>query len=380
MKVGILTFHNSANYGAAFQAYATQEGLNNLGVEGEIINYTNSYRRGGYGIKKLFLRELRKGGILTAVKALAGAPLIELRKRRFNKFYRKRLKLSKEEYFNAEQLNTTPPIYDYYLVGSDQVWNYDHNGCDMSYLLDFVSDKNRTLSYASSFGLDSIADELKEDYARLLGSIRALSVREKVGADIVKSLTGRDVPVVLDPVFLLSKKHWQDIAKHTNRIDQPYILLYTTKSTYYDDFLRTTGYNIERWHIAHLTTSPRLKDILDSKTKLVFAASPEEFLGLVENSKLVLTSSFHGTALSIIFHKQFVSFLANNKGKDARITDLLNRLGLKNRIFHNDMTQEQVDKQIDYETVQNKLEDLRKKSLSFLQQAMNLPIKDKQRD
>jgi len=379
MKVGILTFHNAVNYGAVLQAYATQEALLDLGVEAEIIDYTNSERREMYNVRYL-IRRSQKNGFLAVVKVLMGIPLIILRKKKFYKFYCKNFNLTDREFRSPKQLETELPKYDYYVVGSDQVWNHEHNGNDMSYMLNFVSEKEKKVSYASSFGLDSIPEELKNDYSRFLSDIHSLSVREKSGADIVELLISRKPPIVLDPVFLLSREHWQHVAKCTHRINEPYILLYTTKATYYDDFLRATGYDIKGYHIAHLTTSPRLKDMLDSKTKLVFTASPEEFLGLVENAKLVLTSSFHGTALSIIFQKQFVSFLSNNKGKDARITDLLNRLGLKNRIFHDDITQEQVDKQICYEMVQNKLEDLREKSLSFLRQAMNLSVKDKQRD
>jgi len=379
MKVGILTFHSAANYGAVLQAYATQEALLELGVDAEIIDYANSKRREMYDIRYL-VRRTRKNGLFAVLKVLAGTSLIVLRKKKFRKFCHKNYHLTDRKFHTPEQLKTELPKYDYYMVGSDQVWNYENNGKDMSYLLDFVSEKDKTISYASSFGLASIPEELMTDYTRCLNGIKWLSVREKAGADIVESLIDKKKPVVLDPVFLLTKKRWGNVAKFTNQVREPYILLYTTKATYHDDFLRATGYDVKRYHIAHLTTSPRLKDMLDSKTKLVFTASPEEFLGLVENARLVLTSSFHGTAMSIIFQKQFITFLSNNKGKDARITDLLNRLGLTNRIFHDDITQEQVDKQICYEIVQNKLEDLREKSFSFLQQAMNLSVKDKQCD
>ena len=375
MKVGILTYHNTVNYGAALQAYATQEKLVQLGIAAEIINYTNAYRRSSYSILQLMRRGLRDGQKILAVKVLLGTPLIKLRKKRFAQFYRKRLKLSSKEYTTADQLKADPPQYDCYIVGSDQVWNYDHNGCDMSYLLDFVEDADKTMSYASSFGLSSINPVFQCDYARLLGRIRSLSVREKDGAELVKSLTGREASVVLDPVFLLTKEQWENVADNSIGIKNPFILIYTTKRSHYENFLRVAGQMVKGAHIAHLTTSTRLKDFFEPMTKVVFAASPGKFLGLIKNAGLVLTSSFHGTALSVIFEKQFVSFLAGNEGKDARIVGLLDQLGLNDRIFSYSMTPAQVDNKICYKAVQRRLDLLRKESIGFLENAINISNK-----
>ncbi len=377
MKIGILTFHNTLNYGAALQTYATQAALNKLGVENEIIDYTNEFRRQLYSEKKLILRSLKNRQILGAVRTLAGTPFIKRRKKNFDKFYRERVAVSKEKYFSADQLKATPPKYDYYMVGSDQVWNYDHNGQDMSYLLDFVSDKAKTISYASSFGLDSISENVKDDYIRLLGSIQYLSVREKMGSKIIQSLTGRIPSVVLDPVFLLNKNQWQNITDDNIGKSEPYILLYTTKAKHYRDFLRITKYDSYGIRVVHIGTSMRLCDMFKRNTNISFASSPEKFLGLIKNAKLVLTSSFHGTAFSILFKKQFVSFRGNNLGKDARIVELLGDLGISDRLFHDKMTADQVNKQICYESVQEKLERLREESMRFLHQALTSGIEDK---
>ena len=377
MKIGILTFHNTLNYGAALQTYATQAALNKLGVENEIIDYTNEFRRQLYSEKKLILRSLKNRQILGAVRTLAGTPFIKRRKKNFDKFYRERVAVSKEKYFSADQLKATPPKYDYYMVGSDQVWNYDHNGQDMSYLLDFVSDKAKTISYASSFGLDSISENVKDDYIRLLGSIQYLSVREKMGSKIIQSLTGRIPSVVLDPVFLLNKNQWQNITDDNIGKSEPYILLYTTKAKHYRDFLRITKYDSYGIRVVHIGTSMRLCDMFKRNTNISFASSPEKFLGLIKNAKLVLTSSFHGTAFSILFKKQFVSFRGNNLGKDARIVELLGDLGISDRLFHDKMTADQVNKQICYESVQEKLERLREESMRFLHQALTFGIEDK---
>jgi len=167
-----------------------------------------------------------------------------------------------------------------------------------------------------------------------------------MGADIIRSLTGRTASVVLDPVFLLNNKQWKKFADDNIGLREPYILLYTTNSNYYKDFLRITKYDTNNMRVVHIGTSAGIGDVLKRKTKIVFSSNPEKFLGLIKNAKLVLTSSFHGTAFSILFQKQFVSFRGNNLGKDARIVELLGKLGIGNRVFSDEMTEDQIEQEI----------------------------------
>lgn len=374
MKVGILTYHDTTNYGAALQAYASQAALNSMGVDAEIIDYTNEFRSKIYSIRNRLRRQIRNGELATALKTLLGAAIIHKRKKRFAVFFAGRLKCSTNSYRSDNDLRTNCPYYDYYLVGSDQVWNEYNNGGDLNYLLDFVHNKKRTLSYASSFGATHISNDRKSDYARLLGSMQAISVREGTGADLVLQLTGRRPPVVLDPVFLLDQCVWNQIADNARVSRHPFILIYVTTTNFVNEFLRSTKYEFRGRRLAIVTSNVQLRDVFNLTSRLYVATSPDVFLALIRNADLILTSSFHGTALSVIMEKQFVSFLKDDKGRDSRIVDMLASLGLSDRIYSPAMTARMVEQKINYHNVNTKLALLRNQSGRFLREALHLDV------
>ena len=370
MKIGIITYHDTLNYGAALQAYATQAALRALGVDAEIIDYTNEIRSAFYSVRHRFQGQLRRGQFGLALKTLLGAPLIQRRQRHFSLFYREHLRLGPRRYVRREDLKNAPPAYDAYVAGSDQIWSERNNGGDLNYLLDFVRDSGKTLSYASSFGAVRISDRLCADYARLLGRIRSLSVRERSGADLVFKLTGRRPPVVVDPVFLLDDSEWSRLAATQIPVAPPYVLVYVSQPRFLDDFLRTTGYGLQPRRVVHIASTLHPSDLVRKGTTLCLTASPETFLGLIRGADLILTSSFHGTAFSVLMNRPFVSFLANDAGRDARIVDLLANLGLSDRIHGPAMTAASVGRPIDFKAVNEKLARLRQQSIDFLREAL----------
>ena len=377
MKVGILTYHDTANYGAALQAYATQYALARLGVDSEIIDYTNEYRQGSYSVQKRFLMEVGQGRYLQAAKTLAGMPMILSRAKKFSAFYRSHLKMGDSVFRTMKALRENPPDYDVYLAGSDQIWNVRNNGGDLNYMLDFVSDKRKTVSYASSFGLEGIPEEFKKKFAGPLSQIRQISVRENTGAKLVKELTGRKPEVVLDPVFLPEKSHWQSFVKEVNDCKSPYILLYTSKAGYLSEFRETTGYDPGQYDIVHIGTDLSLTDLIDRHIRVRSTKGPERFLGYIKNAHLVLTSSFHGVVFSILMERPFVVFLSGDYGRDSRIVELLFALGLSDRIFSPKMSRDIVMHEIDYRAVNKRVAALRKKSLNFLENALQQACVDK---
>lgn len=376
MKVGILTYHDTVNYGAALQAYATQAALTNMGVYSEFIDYINEHRRGNYSVQKRFFNQLRQGQFLSSIKTLVGMPMILGRTKRFAIFYRTYLKMGPISFRTRRSLWEAPLDYDVYLVGSDQVWNYRNNGSDFNYMLDFVSNKHKTVSYASSFGIESIPEELKEEYTRTLKEIRFLSVREKKGAALVNQLIDRDVPVVLDPVFLIGKDYWLELAKNDTKIKNKYIVNYTSKTDYISRFCAGTDYDIHKNIVVQIGSALTISDVLNQKVRILSAAGPEQFLGLIKNADLVLTSSFHGIAFSILMEKAFVAFLSGDEGRDSRIVDLLSSLGLSDRIFNSKMTEDTVEREINYKVVNQRLSTLRKKSISFFHNTLQQISRD----
>jgi hypothetical protein len=366
MKVGILTYHNTMNYGAALQTYATQEALRGMGMDAEIIDYTNEYRRGSYSFRKRFLKELRHGHALNALKTLTAMPMIINRTKNFAAFYQSNLWKSTSVYNSMQSIKENPPDYDVYLAGSDQIWSYRNNGADFNYMLDFVSDKSKTVSYASSFGVDKIPERLKENYAEHLNKIRAISVREKLGANLVNQLTGRKAEIVLDPVFLLEKNGWHEVVQEADIPKHPYMLVYTSKPEYFSKFQDRMSQFCNNLNIIQIGSAFLPSDLFRRNIRVRSSVRPEQFLGYIKNAEIILTSSFHGTAFSILMNKPFIVFLSGDKGRDARIVELLSRLNLSDRVFDIQMATDVFERGIDYTLVNEKISVSRKQSIGFL--------------
>lgn len=373
MKLGLLTFHDAANYGAVLQAYALQAYLQEAGCECEYLNYRNERRRRVYDMGYHIRSNLRKGNLPAVLSYTLGFPFMETRKRRFAEFRKSKLNVSADEYRTGEDLRRSLDRYDKFVVGSDQVWNPGNNGADTAFMLDFVPERNRKISYASSFGIASIPPQLRSAYANSLKEIGRLSVRERAGARLVKELTGRDVPLVVDPVFLPGRTHWTALAGESQESHAPFLFSYTNKAGQAESFFRETGFPLKGLELHKLSRQTSPGDFFNPKVKVSYSMSPVEFLRNVRDAELVLTASFHCLAFSLIFNKPFVCFLKGDAGKDERLAGLLKELDLENRIFRPGMTREEVSEPIDYERVNAKLARMAADSSNFLLMALQAP-------
>lgn len=373
MKIAILTFHDTANYGAALQAYATIEHLRRAGHDVDILDYTNEHRRGIYQFGPRFHRQLRRGQLSGAGKTLLGAWAIRKRLAHFDAFYNAYTPRCSKHLTTSEELKDAAFEYDAVIAGSDQIWNPRNNGGDTSYLLDFVDDDDRTISYASSFGSIELNEQDRSSYARCLSRIRSLSVREKTGADLVKDLTGRSVPIVVDPVFLLSADDWTSLAQQaaSDADVKTGILDYTAIPGMLEGFIRSTQIRKHIKQITRIGTSVRPKDLLLPNVKLAGAAGPLEFLSRLLRCELLFTSSFHGTALAILLRRPFITVLSGNPGRDSRITDLLSDVNLTERIYTPQMSVKDVLSPISFDAAQAQIEIRRNESIAFLDAAIN---------
>ena len=251
--------------------------------------------------------------------------------------------------------------YDYFIVGSDQVWNpyYDFvaGKCDF---LDFAM-KYQKISYAASFGVNEIPNERKAEYAKYLKEFKAISVREKQGAKIVKELTNRVAMVVLDPTLLLDADDWQKVEHKSN---------FRPKNKY--AFVYALGEKNERFKrkIEQLSKEYNVFDIRAiQKNGKEIPVGPSEFLYLLRNSEIVLTDSFHATAFSIIFHKKFITFNRTGLNMNSRIESLSDLVDERKHMNeHGDWNCENM---IDYQKTDAILEEERKKSMEFLRAALS---------
>lgn len=368
MKVGLISFHNAYNYGAALQAYGLQRAIEDMGAECEYIDYLNHERAFHYDMRYQFQDAVKHKQVSRALRVLVGTPFINSRGRKFKDFYAKYLRKSEKVYHNSEEAKELNGVYDRFIVGSDQVWNNSNNGNDTAFLLDFVNDSSKKMSYSSSFGMSNVPDELVSKYKKYLNALGKIAVREVAGAELVEKLTDRKVHVVLDPVFLPGVSCWDSIA-NTIKSKERYVFFYTNSNSQVSDFL-STHYPMKGIKKHILSTHISVKDFTDKNTKIMVSMSPETFLSEIKNAELVVTASFHCVAFSIIFHKPFIAILTGNVGKDERIRNLLKLTGLEDRILRLNTTVKDIDKVIDYNQVDNNLTPMIDYSKNYLSSAI----------
>ena len=360
MKTAILTFQQAINYGAILQLFALQKTIESFNEDVIVVNYISKKLESDY--KNL---KFNKGFKIFLSSVFTFIPFI-IRKNNFEKFKKDKLKLSIALH-NKRELMEFAKDYDYFIVGSDQIWNYSITNNDSTYMLDFV-DGDKKIAYAASFGISEIPICLNEWYKNLLKDFKNISVREKQGNKIIKDLCGIEVPVVLDPTLLLNKQEWSLLAKIEN-VKRGYILVYCIKKSKYIE--KMSKFLIKQKNLEVIVLNPRTKDIYNKSSNSV--AGPEDFVELFLNAEYVLTNSFHGTAFSINFNKKFLCELDSKPHNvNSRLESLLDLLNLQDRIIKKENDLEKINDEIDYKRVNNILEIERKKSLGYLKTSLGI--------
>lgn len=364
-KVGILTFHGAHNYGSVLQSYASVMTLRKLGYAPEIINLRNQAQLDAYRIfhkGESIVKRLFKFLIYTQHRS---------RSRKFEYFINNVLPISEKEYRRGTELEVEKLGYDIYYTGSDQVWNPACQDFEPAYYLDFVKHKFPTVSYAPSLGKGKFEPDGEALIKELLKNVDYLSCREETGAKLIERLSGRETEQVCDPVLLPSTEEWSKFASIPER-KKPYILVYFLENNHGDKtnlslLKEKTGYDV-------VLLNDYLREYLNPKVKLKIDASPQEFLGLIKNAEFIYTNSFHATAFSVVFNKQFYTAIANTESvannNDSRKIDFLKSVGLEDRLVKN-ISDIDFDVQIDYQTANQKLDKLRERSLSYLKNALD---------
>jgi hypothetical protein len=367
--IGVITYHQSINYGANLQAYALQEVLKGMGYVPEIIDYNNPHMRWASLSRLRWLRHIAWRNI---ARLLAGTE----RQERTKRFRQRCMRMSTRQYSDLEALHSDPPSYDAYVTGSDQVWNPFIQGNDPSYFLTFAPVGRRRISYAASFGLSRIPDQFITRYGEWLNQIHYLSTREAEGKRIIKQLTGREAEVTLDPTLLLDERHWREIAVPYDT-DEPYILCYHMPG---DKVVDRSINEIAR-HVSTLmgwgivSIGQREYMGLVPWRRSVFNAGPAEFLGLVQNASFIVTNSFHGTAFAVNYKKPFAIpvnlTIPPERTRNSRIASLLRMLELEDRLVPaGERMQEGYVPDIDYRRAGMMLQEQRQKSIDFLRDSL----------
>lgn len=377
-KVAIVTLIGYFNYGNRLQNYALQETIKHFGFNVETIRIVHSKN-------KVNVEKVKSAN---RIKKISNTPLIELFNKIFNKlwFYINKKEILKSnnirnevfkkftmdyiqetnyEISNNKIMENIPENYNYFVTGSDQVWNPSFNFGSSIYFLTFA-EKHKRISYAPSFGVSVIKSEYIEDYKEWLSGMHRLSVREDDGARIIKELTGREAPVLVDPTLLLTREKWLSISKEaSNKPKTKYLLTY---------FLGGVPNEFKK-QIKNIAKENKLEiiNLGDIKEKDTYRTGPNEFVDYINSCSIMCTDSFHGTVFSILFEKPFIVYerIGSSQSMYSRIETLLDMFRLRSREIKNIKSDGDVFN-IDYSHVPYILETERKRSFAYLKEALNI--------
>lgn len=354
-KVGIITINDAKpNFGNKLQNYAGVKVFEKLGCRVSTILTEKQI-----DVTRFYARRI--------LNFLSGYHLSEnqyfwQRFCRYHEFDRRYLHLSRE----LLEQKKPEECYDYFALGSDQVWNTDWWYTDIkknAFLLKFAKSEQK-VCLAPSFGFEELPDGWKADFAESLNTFEYLSVREEKGAEIIQKLIGRKAEVVLDPTLMVEVSEWRKLEKKLklkNR-KKPYILKYFIGDQAEE--------NVKAICELSRKKGMDIYEMLDENDKDLYSAGPREFLYLIDHAELICTDSFHATVFSILFGKPFVVFDRkedNVANLNSRIDTLLNRLKIeKKKIQDDDVFQ------CDYKAAYRCLENEKKASYSYLKKSLHL--------
>ena len=321
MKIGVITFHRAHNYGAMLQCYALSEILKMLGHEVEVIDYLPTQFKIEYSIYPFWHLSLWRK-ITQFLKILPVFDIKIKRSRAFNGFI-KTLPLSRVSY---NETNVDIKGYDVIFFGSDQIWNPTlTNNMDRVYCGDFPKCGTKFVAYAASTSPKILRDEYRSYFKGIIDHFDKISTREQSLTDYLNSISPGISRVVLDPVLLLSKDQWSKIAIRPK--ESKYLLVYTVPQ--HPDIMQVAQDIAADKGLEVIEIRPNVHNI--RKKGYLQYVSPAEFLGYIMFADFVLTTSFHGTALSVVYEKQFIT-LSINELVDDRSRNLLSSLGLADRL------------------------------------------------
>lgn len=344
--IGIITSHNADNYGAVLQCYALQETLRRLCPQDEVcvIDYRSP------AIERMFKTlKMRKTAIATFMQFLY-LPANAHTKKAFEGFRKRFLSIKEPAEFSE---------YDLIVYGSDQIWNTVLLNADETFF--GAGYDGKKVAYAASSGGEL---EITERIHELLRAFSAISCREESLTEQLRRDLNSSAPItVCDPVFLFAKDDWLKIAKPPQ--EQGYVLVYFSNPL----LIEETQALAKRFNkkVIEVVSRRGVRSLFCRQREFVASISPEEFLGYIACADFVCTTSFHGTAFSILLEKDFYAF--ELKRRACRITNLLARLGLSERYIAHVPDRETLEAHaIDWKPVRPRLEAYRAESMQFIEE------------
>jgi len=352
MKVGIITFPKSPSYGASLQMIALYYALKQIGCDVKVINYINNY---------MASEEHIAGNSKIMLRRMISNILNHKTKKRFKEFESQIEFFPKKTISSTEELRKIQKDFDYFICGSDQVWNPKITNADMNFFLKFCDDNSKKISYAPSFGYDSFDEKTEKKIAEEIIDFKELSVREESGKELIKRITGKSSEIVLDPTMLFDAEFWEKHTIRQAKLPSKYIVNFIfnpnkTVSCFTDEISRKKSLPviyIDGSFLKRLTSKNYIGGI-----------GPNGWLDIIKNAECVITDSFHGAVFSIIFKREL--YVSLSSATNARLKTLLKMCGMENRCISN----KEFFFGTDYDRVCQILNEERHKSIGFLKNAL----------
>ncbi|WP_081760081.1 polysaccharide pyruvyl transferase family protein [Pseudoxanthomonas suwonensis] len=377
MKVGILTFHFSDNFGALLQAYALRKWFMDRGHTAEFINYHPVHVEDGGSLRMSLSPSAMRANAKTVYLRTAALLHRHFGNRgqadSFHRFRQGALGISGPALRELSALRDASVEYDLIVAGSDQIWSPSiQYGFDPAYFLNFAcNDQCRTISYAASFGRDRLSGQELQALGPFLQRLSSISVRELTGVEIVREASGREATCVPDPTLL--HERYEQLLLDTHEVRRGHVFCYALRTAEVirdvaEGASRAIGapilspYNVHRrWREIGQTVHP----------------GPAEWVALLAQSGFVVTNSFHGTVFSILFRKPFLvaELPGARTAMNARSRNLLLQLGLMDRFVRKEdlpHLDALLARPIDWDEVAAKQKSLREIGSSFLSRELAL--------
>ena len=345
VKIGIMTFWWSQdNYGQILQCYALQKYLRDAGHDAYLIRYKNEERS---PLWKRCLKAFNLSLLYKHLKYKINSCKVKKEQicndRHFDEFRKNYINQSERFYSSYKELKENPPEADVYIVGSDQVWNFSflkkikNSSYIHSYMLDFGKETTKKMSYAASWSMNSLSNELIAEIKPLLQKFSYVSVREENGIELCKQCGYDKAEFVCDPTMLLDVDVYRNLYKSEviRKQDKKYLLLYMLNNECDFDIQKVYDFAKEKkLEVVYVTGN----GVVDKREKL-FATIPE-WLYLIDTAEYIVTNSFHCCVFSSLFKKKYgvVKLKGKSAGMNTRMFTLFHLLGIEERFVDDDFS------------------------------------------
>lgn len=360
-RIGIITLNGYKNFGNRLQNYALQKVLEDLGIESEtLLTLENN---NPIILLKNFLRTIFY--LLPFFKKRHSSNHLFIK---YFKTFSKNFIHESKKIYSYNNLVYIEKKFNFFVVGSDQVWNPNYINKNSTFFLGFTKPEKR-FSYAASFGVDNIPSEHVNFYKKGLSSFNSLSVRENKAKDLISNLIGVESFVHLDPTLLLGKEEWLKLkVKHLNKPSN-YLIIYfigTISQSQLNEIISFS--NIHKLEVLNIGSFNLINTI---------QCGPSEFIDFIHDSSIIFTDSYHAVIFSIIFKKPFIVYQRNTLGlpsMNSRIDTLLDKFNFDNRRFNKSLDFNSC-LLIDYSNVDSIISLDSKIAIDYLKKCFNIDIR-----